>query len=445
MEGHFMKHLYLPTLLLVLLLAACGGSDNGTAASGVSSSTGSAAASARFAVFSDPHLYDLSTLGTSSELDAYLLSDRKMLKDSSEILDSVVSDLKSTPLDFVLVTGDLTKDGELVNHQLMAKKLAALEAGGKKVFVIPGNHDIYNPHAKSYLTVPASAVTQVSPADFKAVYRDFGFSEAIYTDSNSLSYIAEPVSGVWLFAIDSCQYASDSTEPITAGKVRAATQEWIVAKLQEARQKGKQVIGMMHHGIAEHYTGQATVFPEYVVDGYAALGETLVKNGLNVMFTGHYHANDVASSTFAAGTLYDVETGSTVTAPSPYRIVDYSIAGKQLAISTRTVTATASHPNDFVSYAKAYLIDGMTTLTTAQLQSAYGLDATTAASLAPMIANSFAAHYAGDEKLSDATTIATLSAMLSSSVTAIRTLAQQLYTLWTDTGPADNTVTLTLA
>lgn len=436
-----MKHLYFPSLLLALLLAACGGGDS---SSSTSSSSSSAASSARFAVFSDPHLYDTTALGVSSELDAYLLTDRKMLKDSSEILDSVVGDLKSTALDFVLVTGDLTKDGELVNHQLMAKKLAALEASGKKVFVIPGNHDIYNPHAKSFLTVPATKTTQVSPSDFKTVYQDFGFAEAIYTDSNSLSYIAEPVSGVWLFAIDSCQYASDSTEPITAGKVRAETQAWMVAKLQEAKQKGKRVIGMMHHGVVEHFSGQTSLFAEYVVDDYASFGQTLVNNGLNVMFTGHYHANDVASSTFTGGTLYDVETGSTVTAPSPYRVVDYNIGSNQLAISTRTVTSTASHPSDFASYAKSYLIDGMTTLTAAQLQSTYGLDSTTAASLAPMIANSFFAHYAGDEKLTDSTTIATLTSMASSSVTAIKTLAQQLYSLWTDTGPADNQVTLTL-
>jgi 3',5'-cyclic AMP phosphodiesterase CpdA len=430
-----MKLRHFSALLLAALLAACGGSDD-------TPQSATAASSARFAVFTDPHLYDLATLGTSSELDAYLLTDRKMIKESAEILDSVVNDLKTTTLDFVLVAGDLTKDGELASHQRMAQKLAAIEASGKKVFVVPGNHDINNPHAKSYLTVPATATTQVSPSDFKTLYKEYGFGEAIYTDSSSLSYIAEPVKGVWLFAIDSCQYASGTSEPITAGKINPATRAWIVARLQEAKQKGKQVIGMMHHGIAEHYTGQATVFSEYVVDDYVALGEMFVNNGLNVVFTGHYHANDVASSVFTGGTLYDVQTGSLLTAPSPYRIVDYNISSKEMAINTRTVTSTASHPTDFASFAKSFLIDGMTTLTTAQLQNSYGLDATTAASLAPMIANSFAAHYAGDEKLTDATTIATLNAMLTSSNATLKTLGQSLYSLWTDTGPADNTVTI---
>lgn len=435
-----MKLLRLPVLLFALILAACGGSDDVA-----QTTTNAPVTSARFAVFSDPHLYDTATLGLSADLDAYLLQDRKMLKESSEILDSVISDLNSSALDFVLVTGDLTKDGELADHQLMVKKLALLKASGKKVFVIPGNHDIYNPDAKSFKTSPPTATTQVSPADFRSIYASYGYGDAIYTDSNSLSYIAEPVAGVWLFAIDSCQYASTSTAPITAGKINTATQAWIVAKLQEAQQKGKQVIGMMHHGIVEHYTGQATVFPEYVVNDYAAVGKSFADNGLKVMFTGHYHANDVASASFASNTLYDVETGSTVTAPSPYRVVNLDLANKQLAISTKTVSKTASHPTDFVNYARSYLADGMSILVNYQLTHApYSLNASTAANIAPLLVNAFAAHYAGDEKLTDTTTIATLNAMLGSTDAMTKSLGQSVYSLWTDTGPADNTVTLLL-
>ena len=433
-----MKISHLSALLLALTLAACGGGDD-------SSSTPAAVTSTRFAVFSDPHLYDMATLGDSADLDAYLLQDRKMLKQSSEILDTVLSNLDSSTLDFVLVTGDLSKDGELVDHQLMASKLARLKASGKKVFVIPGNHDIYNPDARTFKTSPPSATTQTTPADFHSIYASYGYNDALYTDSNSLSYVAEPVSGVWLFAIDSCQYASTSTSPITAGAINAATQAWIVAKLQEAQQKGKQVIGMMHHGLLEHYTGQATLYPEYVVNDYAAVGKSFAANGLKVMFTGHYHANDIASAVYSNNTLYDVETGSTVTAPSPYRLATLDLTSKQLAIATRTVSKTASHPSDFVSYAKSYLIDGLMALSTYQFTHApYNLDASTAASLAPLVSNAMAAHYAGDEKLSDATAIATLTAMMSSANATIKMMGQSIYSLWTDTGPADNNVTLTL-
>ncbi len=83
-----------------------------------------------FAVLSDVHLHDSATLGASGpEFEAYLAADRnKMIAESEEILDAALADLKVTPLDFMLISGDLTKDGERVNHELLSSKLVALEA-----------------------------------------------------------------------------------------------------------------------------------------------------------------------------------------------------------------------------------------------------------------------------------------------------------------------------
>ena len=252
--------LALPLLASVLLtLGGCGGDNNTPDAT-----------SAKFAVMSDVHTYDVATLGgvtngvvTSPEFAAYIASDRKMIVESAEILDSAVNDLKSKTLDFVLITGDLTKDGEKVNHQLLATKLAALKASGKKIFVIPGNHDVNNPDAISFKTTPAVKTATVTPAEFKTIYADYGYNAAIATDPNSLSYIAEPVQGVWLFALDSIQYDNNLTKgsPTTAGAFKPATLTWILDRLAAAKQQNKKVIGMMHHGILEHYTGTNRAVP----------------------------------------------------------------------------------------------------------------------------------------------------------------------------------------
>lgn len=407
------------------------------------------AASAKFAVFSDPHLYDGATLGTTgADFQAYLAGDRKMLVESSEILTSIINDLKTKTLDFVLVTGDLTKDGELVDHQLMAAKLAELKAAGKKVYVIPGNHDINNPHAVSYKTSPPSPVTKVSPADFKQVYSDFGYKDVIASDPNSLSYIAEPVPGVWLFALDSCQYHNNLSlsAPVTPGEFKPLTLAWILDRLSEAKTKGKTVIGMMHHGILEHYAGQTSLFPEYVLNNYKQVSKILSDSGLNVIFTGHFHANDISRSDFGTSVLHDIETGSTVTAPSPYRTVDFDISGKKLAVKTLTVTSIPSHPTDFVAYSKTYLSDGLTTITPYLLAQAFGLNQTQLSSLAPvmpLIVNGFMAHYAGDET-PDATTQGTFAAMMQSADPLTKTLGQAIAGIWTDLVPGDNNVTITI-
>jgi 3',5'-cyclic AMP phosphodiesterase CpdA len=404
---------------------------------------------ARFAVFSDPHLYDGAKLGTSGvEFQTYLAGDRKMLVESSEILTSVINDLKSKPLDFVLVTGDLTKDGEEVNHLMMAARLTELKATGKKVYVIPGNHDINNPHAVSYLTSPTKLVAKVSPFEFKQIYADFGYRDAIASDPNSLSYIVEPVPGLWLFALDSCKYDNNlnQTAPTTSGEFKPQTLTWILDRVSEAKSKGKTIIGMMHHGILEHYTGQTSLFPEYVLNDYTTVSKQLSDSGLNIMFTGHFHANDVTRSDFGSSVLHDIETGSTVTAPSPYRTVDLDMSAKTLAIKTSTVTSIPSHLNDFVAYSRQYLNDGLTTITPIMLKNAFGLTDVQLSSLTPVmpfIVNGFMAHYAGNET-PDVLTQGTYTAMMQSPDMLTAMLGQSIAAIWTDKSPSDNNVTITI-
>lgn len=58
-------------------------------------------------------------------------------------------------------------------------------------------------------------------------------------------------------------------------------------------------------------------------EGHEALANILETDaGMDYIFTGHMHANDIAAVTTEAGnTLYDIETGSVVTYPSPARSV----------------------------------------------------------------------------------------------------------------------------
>lgn len=398
-----------------------------------------------FAVFSDPHIHDVAALGASGpDYEADLAKDRKMWKESAEILDSVIADLKARPVDVVLVPGDLTKDGEKVNHQLMARKLGELRAAGKKVFVVPGNHDVNNPDGRDYRTVPATRAAMTSPADFRQIYNDCGYGSAIATDPASLSYVAEPVPGVWLLAMDSCRWSENTTEPITAGALGAATRSWVKDRLAEAKAKGKTVMGMMHHGVVEHFAGQAATFPEYLVADRDTVGRMFVEGGMNVVFTGHYHANDVAAKDFGIGTLTDVETGSLVTAPSPYRTLDLDLSKGTLAYASRTVTATANHATDFPAFSTTFLRTGLTGITRQMLMQGYQVDAGTADALTPLLVEAMMAHYGGDENLaaqSDALRAATQGAIAQlhqNPSPAAKALGDILGSLWTDLSPKDN-------
>jgi len=429
-------------LTTAAVLLGCGSSSSGGSGS-VQNAT-----STNFAVLSDPHLYDSETLGSGTpEFDAYLAQDNKMLVQSVDTLSVAINNLKSMSLDFVIIPGDLTKDGELVNHQLMAATLADLQASGKKVYVIPGNHDINNPAALSYMASPPTPVTQVSPTDFANIYGSFGYNSALYRDTASLSYIAEPVPGLWLFAIDSCEYSNNVSlgYPVTGGTLSSTTLSWILAGLSNAQQQGKKVIGMMHHGILEHFTGQSVIFPAFVLTNWQTVSQTLSNAGLNIMFTGHFHANDITLKNFASSTLYDIETGSLVTAPVPYRTVNYNISNMTMTISSSTVTTMPYFPGNFVTYSQSFLQTGLTGLTTNMLSAApYSMTGSLLSEAVSLVVPAMMAHYAGDEEPS-ATTLATVASLMSSSNATTASFGQSLGSLWTDLPTADNNVVLTLA
>jgi predicted phosphodiesterase len=365
---------------LTLGITGCAGDDDD------SDNEGSAAQTeAKFGIISDPHIYDLS-LGTTGEaFQEALDSDRKMFLESVEILETIVADLLTEELDFVLVPGDLTKDGERICHEKFRSIMMPLRDAGIPVYVVPGNHDINNSHAYSYSGSIEASVPNVSPAEFEEIYEDFGFGAAIYKDSNSLSYIAEVADNVWLFAIDSCKYGH------TAGEITEAAQQWIKDMLAQASAEGKLVFGMLHHGMTPHFALQPMMFGEYVIDDYEAVGKTLADAGLNLFFTGHFHAQDIAVKEFEASTLYDVETGSSVTAPSPYRVVELDIPSKSFDIYSSVVETLPSMP-DFATYKEEFLNSGMLRLNEAYL-TALGLDT----SLAPATSEIYISHLKGDE------------------------------------------------
>ncbi len=358
----------------------------------------------KFMVFSDPHIYD-EALGTEGVAwETYLQSDRKMLAQSESILKSAVDMIIAEAPDFVIVPGDLTKDGERQCHELFASYLKQLEDAGIPAFVAPGNHDINNPHAFSFQgdsTVPLPTVT---PAQFDSIYEDYGFGEAIARDLNSLSYIAEPVDGVWIFSLDCCLYTDNTEKPETGGKFSEATLSWIDAWCDSAAAQNKLPIGMMHHGLLEHYTGQKLMFSEYVIDDYLNVSARFAAHGLELVFTGHYHAQDIAVMVKdGSHTVIDVETGSLVTYPCPVRTV--TIDTDLIAdIQSQFVTEIDYDLGGvtFPEFAQNFLLTGLNQIVLYTLmmpveQRGYGVPQDTAAQYAPYIANAFAAHYAGDE------------------------------------------------
>ena len=266
----------------------------------------------KFMVISDIHYFDpsLFTLPANAYFQGYLAADRKLIIESSAILKNVLATVMTEKPDFLLVTGDLTKDGEKIDHLAVAALFKTLSDNGIKVLVIPGNHDVNNPAAASYTGSGTTTIANVSAADFASIYGNSGYGNAVERDPNSLSYVSEPVTGVWVMGIDACHYSPSET----AGSISATTLAWVKSIITKSKAQNKILLSMMHHGIVEHFVGQSTMFSEYLISDWKNVSSMLADSGLNVVFTGHFHAQDISKGTGNKGYLYDIETGSTVTA-----------------------------------------------------------------------------------------------------------------------------------
>ncbi len=287
------------------------------------------------AIMSDVHLMAPQLLVREGKaIDDYIANDRKMLVQSPELLDSAVKHVVEYRPQVVLVTGDLTKDGERVSHELLVNRyLKPLEEQGTRVFVIPGNHDVNNPHAKVYDGDATKRTATISAEDFALIYKEYGYGEAIARDAHSLSYVVQLDPKIRLIAVDACEYEENDFDKdicVTAGRIKPETMDFIARQAEEAHRQGMDVVMMMHHGIVSHFNWQDKVMKEYLVDNWRKQAKKIAKMGIKVCFTGHFHSQDVSEKYG----LTDMETGSTVSYPHPYRLIE--VDGREGTLTVRT-------------------------------------------------------------------------------------------------------------
>jgi hypothetical protein len=287
----------------------------------------------------------------------------------------------------------------------------------------------------------------VTPVLFKKLYQRFGYGQAMDHAPDSLSYVAQPAPDVWLLALDSCKYDESATaeHPVVSGRLSEATLNWALEKLQQAQKRGKRVIAFMHHGVNQHFVGEAQLFPDYLVDDWASVSEQLAAAGLKVIFTGHYHSSDASWPLNTAGvpqmTLCDVETASLASFPCAYRVASLERSG-ELRIGSRHVTEIDADTGGlpFQTYAENFQRARLPLLVTYQIEQLFQLPEAQAAAVAPWVVDALLANYAGDETPSAATEA--LLAGLIASPEPQHTLGLMLTGLWTDLPPNDSEVVI---
>ena len=138
--------------------------------------------------------FDTYTMGNDGTLVPYL----------DEITEAFLEEVRTVHPSALVLSGDLSQNGEKANHEALAEKLERVQAAGIPVLVIPGNHDINHPWAATYFD------DQVSPAEeqVRKSFTRFTISLAMIRRCprlpDSLSYVYRLDEKYWLMMLDSC-------------------------------------------------------------------------------------------------------------------------------------------------------------------------------------------------------------------------------------------------
>ena len=273
----------------------------------------------RFAIISDPHVGLPHTI--------WNITNRfHLIEISIPALEVVFERLIQENIDFLLLPGDLTQHGEPDNHAWLANRLARLPF---PVYVIPGNHDV---------PVLKSDRQSIGWADFGHYYQQCG-----YKNPECLYYTDRVLPGVRLIALNSNIFDADGNQ---LGRLDEVQLHWLEDVLLTATANDELVLLMVHHNVVEHLPDQSnhSMGRRYMLDDAKDLRELLRKYGVQLVFTGHLHAQHIAGEQG----LYDITTGSLVGYPHPYRILEFRTdpLGKQtLEISSDRVESLPGWPD----------------------------------------------------------------------------------------------------
>ena len=245
--------------------------------------------------------------------------DGKVVEYVDSITDAFLAETAEKQPDALILSGDLTQNGEKVNHEELAKKLRLLESQGVPVVVIPGNHDINHPSATSFEGTEKKKADNINAEEFYSIYREFGYDEAMDRDEKSLSYIYQADERYWLMMLDSCQYDPENK---IGGRIRKETLLWMEKWLERAREEQVMVIPVAHHNLLK----ESTLYPEdCTLENAVQVIDLLEQYGLPVYISGHLHlqrvkkhGNGGPSQAEESYGIYEIVSDSMVIPPCQY-------------------------------------------------------------------------------------------------------------------------------
>lgn len=276
----------------------------------------SADASLNIAITSDIHYIDKSLMGDLLD-ESLKKSDGKLTAYIDTLVSAFVEDMLEVRPDIVVITGDLSFNGERISHETLASKLKKLNKDGIKTLVIPGNHDILNVHAIDYSKDELYRTDTITVDDYKEIYHDFGYSDAYSIDPASLSYIYKASDSLYLLMLDSNTYEKNSGfAPSSEGYIRKETLNWLEDELSKIKDANKLVF--LHHPILNVGANE-----EYHIANDTEFLNFMARHDLKLAVSGHIHAQNYLEKTVDDKLITNFGISSLAVYDHQYTLLNY--------------------------------------------------------------------------------------------------------------------------
>lgn len=267
--------------------------------------------------------------------------DGKPSQYSEEMVDALLAEAIARQPSALVLSGDITLNGERENHEKLAEKLRKVQEAGVPVAVIPGNHDIHNKNAATYFGEKKEKAEYLhSGEEFWEIYHEFGYDQSPNRDPDSLSYVFPVDAGHWLLMIDSCQYEDYNH---VNGKLKPETLAWLEVHLKVAKEHGIQVLPVAHHNLLSEsrlYTTECTL------ENHDEVIELLEQYEVPLYVSGHLHAQRIKKHMQGPGVseeaygISEIVLSPYCLPPNQYGELSWTVEG-DMAFETRRVDVSA--------------------------------------------------------------------------------------------------------
>ena len=354
--------------------------------SGASATTST---STRIAILSDIHYLadELKSAQGRNGLAFSAQTEARLMEEIDAILDAALSGAANTSPDILLVCGDLLSNGEYIGAQALAEKLrASKELPGltdTDIYVVNGNHDINDSYAVDFSGDSIAPTRRVLPEDFSEIFSGLGYGEDDHVEGGAriayvpglgnesaaddpgavtshglLSYAADVSEDITLIVLDTGIYSYEDAEntmygdaQVTAGGVSDDLLAWAKARAETAREQGRLVLVMSHHGMMPHYSTSeekaAFYMDNFRIPNWEQVADTLADAGVAAFLTGHGHANDIAAHTSPNGNvIVDIQTAALCAYPCAWRTLDIETVEEEDGKKSYTISVDTTFIDD---------------------------------------------------------------------------------------------------